>query len=160
MLSLTAQLVRVADASLKDAQVVAKNARRSLVRMGDDASGRAQALVAEIWSAPWMSFRRSSTRPTCGSEGTMPPGSTRVVSLHDTDARPIAKGRIGRPVEFGYKAQLVDNSDGIVLDHSVVIGNPPDAPMLVPSIRRASALFGRIPRAVTADRGYGKRNRR
>lgn len=28
-------------------------------------------------------------------------GSTRVVSLHDADARPVAKGRLGKPVEFG-----------------------------------------------------------
>jgi hypothetical protein len=27
-------------------------------------------------------------------------------------ARPIAKGRLGRPVEFGQKAQIVDNDDG------------------------------------------------
>jgi IS5 family transposase len=42
-----------------------------------------------------------------------------LVSLHEPDARPIAKGRLGRPVEFGYKAQVVDNDDGIVLDHTV-----------------------------------------
>ena len=34
--------------------------------------------------------------------GQMPSGATRIVSLHDTDARPIAKGRIGKPVEFGF----------------------------------------------------------
>jgi IS5 family transposase len=33
--------------------------------------------------------------------GTTPDGATRRVSLHDGDARPIAKGRLGRPVEFG-----------------------------------------------------------
>jgi len=33
--------------------------------------------------------------------GTMPDGATRKVSLHDPDARPIAKGRLGKPVEFG-----------------------------------------------------------
>jgi IS5 family transposase len=47
------------------------------------------------------------------------------VSLHDPHARPIRKGRLGKPVEFGYKfgykAQIADNDDGIVLDH----GNPP-----------------------------------
>jgi IS5 family transposase len=36
-------------------------------------------------------------------------GATRWVSLRDFDARLIAKGRLGKPVEFGYKAQLVDN---------------------------------------------------
>lgn len=41
-------------------------------------------------------------------------------------ARPIAKGRLGRPVEFGYKGQVLDNDDGVVLDHNVEEGNPPD----------------------------------
>src|SRR6476469_2163318 len=59
--------------------------------------------------------------------GTTPQGATRRVSLHDPDARPIAKGRLGKPVEFGYKAQLVDNEDGVVLDHDVQHGNPADA---------------------------------
>jgi len=35
-------------------------------------------------------------------------------------------------------------------------GNPPDAPMLVPAIERIKALFGRTPKAVTTDRGYGE----
>ena len=59
--------------------------------------------------------------------GTTPDGATRRVSLHDPDARPIRKGRLGKPVEFGHKAQVCDNDDGIVLDHDVQPGNPPDA---------------------------------
>jgi len=59
-------------------------------------------------------------------------------------------------VEFGYKAQVIDNADGIVLDHHVVTGNPPDAPMLVPAIARIKDRFGRAPKSVTADRGYGE----
>ncbi len=87
---------------------------------------------------------------------TTPAGATRVVSLHDPDARPITKGRLGRPVEFGYKAQIVDNEDGVIVDHTVEIGNPPDAPMLVPAIKRISRRAGRVPDVVTADRGYGE----
>ena len=52
--------------------------------------------------------------------GTIPDGATRQVSLHDPDARPIAKGRLGKPVEFGKKAQVCDNADGIVLDGELV----------------------------------------
>ena len=85
----------------------------------------------------------------------MPDGATRVVSLHDIQARPIAKGRLGKPVEFGYKAQVVDNADGVILDHTVEIGNPVDAPQLAPAIQRITRRTGRPPRAVTADRGYG-----
>lgn len=50
-------------------------------------------------------------------EGGQPDGAT-LVSLHEPDARPIRKGRLGKPVEFGYKAQVVDNTDGIVIDYS------------------------------------------
>jgi len=76
------------------------------------------------------------------------------VSLHEPDARPICKGRLGRPVEFGYKAQVLDNADGLVLDHSVHIGNPADTDLLRPAVARVTARFGRPPLLLTADRGY------
>ena len=86
--------------------------------------------------------------------GDQPPGATRLVSLHEPDARPIRKGRLGKPVEFGYKGQIVDNSDGLILDHSVHIGNPADNELLRPAIDRITAQFGGAPSLVTADRGY------
>jgi IS5 family transposase len=49
----------------------------------------------------------------------------------------------------------VDNDDGIVLDHTVEPGNPPDAPRLAPAVERITRRTGRAPRTVTADRGYG-----
>ena len=82
----------------------------------------------------------------------MPPAG----SAYDPDARPIAKGRLGKPVEFGHKAQLVDNDDGVVLDHTVEQGNPADAPQLAPAVKRIIKRTGRKPRTVTADRGYGE----
>jgi IS5 family transposase len=82
--------------------------------------------------------------------GAVPDGSKRIVSLHDTDVRPIRKGRLGKPVEFGQKV------DGIVLDLAVFEGNPADAPLLAPAIGRIAARFSRVTRAVTADRGYGE----
>ena len=83
-------------------------------------------------------------------------GATRQVSLHDPDARPIRKGRLGKPVEFGHKAQLVDNDDGIVLDHDVQPGNPADGPRLKPAVERLIGRTRAKPRTVTADRGYGE----
>jgi len=88
--------------------------------------------------------------------GTMPDGATRRVSLHEPDARPIAKGRLGKPVEFGYKAQVTDNDDGVILDHAVEQGNPADGPQLAPAVARVIKRTGTRPRTVTADRGYGE----
>ena len=155
VLVLTGELATITEASIKDAQVVATNARRALRRAGEGASGKASALVAELERTISVLERIvAQTRTRLGGE--VPDGSTRIVSLHDTDARPIAKGRLGRPVEFGYKAQVTDNTDGIVLDHRVEVGNPADAPMLGTAIGAIKERLGKVPRSVTADRGYGE----
>lgn len=153
--SITAELAVIAEAAAADARAVATNAGRSLRRAGADATGKASALVAEL-EATAAAVERIVVQTRVRLCGEVPDGSTRVVSLHDPDARPIAKGRLGKPVEFGYKAQVADNSDGVVLDYRLVKGNPADAPMLVPAIERIKARFGRAPKAVTADRGYGE----
>ena len=90
--------------------------------------------------------------------GQTPDGATRRVSLHDPDARPIRKGRLGKPVEFGHKAQIVEGDDGVIVDHNVEQGNPADAAQLVPAVKRISKRAGRPPRKVTADRGYGEKS--
>ena len=155
VLGLTGELATIAEAAIKDAQVVATNARRSLRRAGKGASGRAAALVTELERTIGVLDQVvAQTRSRLAGE--VPDGATRVVSLHDTDARPIRKGRLGKPVEFGYKAQVTDNVDGIVVDHRVEKGNAPDAPMLVPAVARVAARFNKVPKAVTADRGYGE----
>jgi IS5 family transposase len=51
---------------------------------------------------------------------------------------------------------VADNPDGVVLDYQVEVGNPLDAPLLAPAVERIAARAGRVPRAVTADRGYGE----
>jgi IS5 family transposase len=57
-------------------------------------------------------------------------------------------------VEFGYKAQLIDNEYGIVLDYDGQHGNPHDAATPNPSDRTRQQPAGWPPRTVTADRGY------
>jgi transposase, IS5 family len=59
-------------------------------------------------------------------------------------------------VEFGDKAQVADNADGVVLDYLVEVGNPAEAPLLVPAVERIIQQTGRVPGAATADRGDGE----
>jgi IS5 family transposase len=153
--AITGEMAAIAARAVVDARHVALNARRGLRRAGASASGKLAALVAELERTATL-LERVAAQTRVRLSGEVPDGSTRVVSLHDPDARPIAKGRLGKPVEFGYKAQVVDNADGVVVDHEVIMGNPPDAPMLVPAVARVKARFGRAPRAVAADRGYGE----
>jgi IS5 family transposase len=135
VLTLTGELATIAEATIKEAQNVAINARRGLRRVGARSSGKAASLVTELErTIGVLEAIVAQTRTRLAGE--VPDGATRVVSLHDTEARPIAKGRLGRPVEFGFKGQVVDNTDGVVLDHCVEMGNPHDARMLAPAIAR------------------------
>jgi IS5 family transposase len=149
------ELADIAAVAAAEARLVAVNASRTLARRGVAASGKAKALIADLdRTATLMEAIVAQTRVRLA--GGIPDGSSRIVSLHDPDARPIAKGRLGKPVEFGYKAQVSDNVDGIIVDYEVFKGNPPDAPMLAPAIERIKRRFGRAPKKVTADRGYGE----
>jgi len=154
VLAITSEMVTIAEAALADSVAVIRNARRKMSATGGQSCGQAVAALADLErTAALLAKVVAQTRLRVA--GGMPDGATRVVSYHDPDARPIAKGRIGKPVEFGYKAQIVDNTDGLIVDHEVILGNPSDAPLLAPAVRRVKARFGRPPRAVTADRGYG-----
>jgi len=170
---ITGELAGLAERAAADAQRLLANARRALRR----AQAKAEQLAAAGGHDPAAGRRRGRLRRAVNDltdlldatrrivaqarlrvAGITPDGATRRVSLHEPDARPIAKGRLGKPVEFGYKAQVVDNDDGVVLDHTVEQGNPPDAPQLVPAVQRISARTRRRPRTVTADRGYGEKS--
>ena len=130
--AINAEMADLAEAALAEARRVAANAARSLRQAGSDASGKALALVADLQTTADL-LERVVAQTRLRLSGTTPDGATRVVSLHDPDARPIAKGRLGKPVEFGYKAQVIDNVDGIVLDYAVYMGNPGDAALLAPT---------------------------
>jgi transposase, IS5 family len=148
------ELAGIAERAVTEAKAVARNAYRKLGKTG---SARCKAWITELERlAERVQIVADQTRMRMA--GAMPDGANRLVSLHDPDARPIRKGRLGKPVEFGYKAQVVDNQDGVVVDHNVEIGNPADAPMLAPAIKRIKKRTGKAPGAVTADRGYGDKS--
>jgi transposase, IS5 family len=155
VLAVTGELADLTEASIAEAAAVLANARRYARRQGAAANGRLAAAIGELDTILGRSGRIvAQTRTRLAGQPV--DSATRLVSLHDADARPIVKGRLGKPVEFGYKAQVIDNHDGVVLDHSVHRGNPPDAPLLAPAVTRIKTVLGRPPRAATADRGYGE----
>jgi IS5 family transposase len=151
----TGELADLAESAVRDAAAVIRNGKRALRRVSGQTRGRLRRAINDLDTIVARTQRVvAQTRSRLA--GVMPESNTRLVSLHDTDARPIRKGRLGKPVEFGYKAQLVDNADGVILDHNVEIGNPADAPQLAPAIDRIARRVARTPRTVTADRGYGE----
>jgi len=144
VLAITGELAELAAAAVAEAtKVLNYQARRRRVR-------RMLADLAVLVERTGRVIDQARIRVS----GDQPPGATRLVSLHEPDARPIRKGRLGKPVEFGYTAQVVDNPDGLIVDHSVHVGKPSDTDLLRPAIERINARLGVVPSLVTADRGY------
>jgi IS5 family transposase len=145
VMAINARMARAASEAVGEARRVAVNARRRLRQLGTAAPLRLESLAhdLEVTAERVARIVRQTRQRLAGS---VPEGATRLVSLHDPDARPIRKGRLGKPVEFGYKAQVVDNEDGIVLDHAVFIGNPPDAPCSSPPFNASASWLTMSPK--------------
>jgi IS5 family transposase len=156
----TGQLADLAGKAAAQAAAVLRNGRRALPKA---LSGRMRGRLRRALDELSVTIERTATiisRTRTRLAGQIPDGAARLVSLHDPDARPIRKGRIDRPLEFDFKAQVTDNDDGIILDYNLEYGAAPDGPQLAPAVQRISRRTGRVPGAVTADRGYGQGSRR
>ena len=169
---ITGELADLAQATVRDAQRLLVNARRALRQarakaaklaeagVHDAAAGRRRGRLARAVND--LSNLLEATEQIIGQTrqriaGITPDGASRVVSLHDRDARPIAKGRLGKPVEFGHKAQIVDNDDGIVLDHTCGAGQSTRRAATGPGGEAGHQTRGR---SHTADRHRRPRLRR
>jgi len=151
VLAITGELADLAESCVDQAKRVLLNARRA----GDRPVRRLRQILADLdHLIDAVSQVIAQTRLRLA--GHTPPAKTRRVSLCDDDARPIRKGSLATPTQFGYTGQVTDNRDGIVVDYEIEPGMPPDAPRLVPAVERVIALTGQVPTAVTADRGYGQ----
>ena len=84
----------------------------------------------------------------------------RIVSLADPDARPIRKGKIGKPTEFGYVSQLAEVTEhtrpgarGLILPASHQLGNPSENTLLPGTVAELVRL-GIKPREIALDGGF------
>jgi IS5 family transposase len=78
----------------------------------------------------------------------------RIVSFHDSEARPIRKGKLNKAVEFGRTLQLVQDSSGVIVHYELYTGNPSDRTELLSVLRQAKTTVGIKPQELAADRGY------
>jgi transposase, IS5 family len=84
----------------------------------------------------------------------------RLVSLADPDARPIRKGKLGKPTEFGYVVQLAEVTEhtrrgarGLILPASSQIGARNESELLDATVSEIDRLKRR-PRELAFDGGF------
>ncbi len=144
----TGELRRLVRAAVRQARRVLRNAKKRSRRAGKQGQLAAAALSREIELAERVV---EQTGQRLAGQTNIP---DRLVSLCDLDARPIRRGRLQKPTEFGYKVALADTPEGFIAAHDVHVGAPSDTETLEPVIRKAKAVGMRI-RTVLADRGFG-----
>jgi len=111
--------------SAREAQRLAAQAKASARGRGAQAKLRAATKLEEL-AARCLKVAEQMDRRARGLKIT-----DRLVSLADPDARPIRKGKLGKPTEFGYVAQICEVTEntrkgarGFILPAGHAPGNP------------------------------------
>jgi hypothetical protein len=86
--------------------------------------------------------------------------TNRLISIFDPDARPIRKGKLGKPNEFGFVTQICEVTEntktgarGLVIPATTEIGNPSEDTLLPDTVAELKRL-GISPREVALDGGF------
>ena len=78
----------------------------------------------------------------------------KVYSLHEPQVTCIAKGKRGKPNEYGSKISISIDKNGFVVTHQEYDYNVGDNTTLEAAVSGWECATGRVPKSLAADRGY------
>jgi len=154
VLKLTAETGELLERSIKEARRLAKVARRKARGRGAKRKLKAAAAMEE-WADRCEKVARQIRQRVAGE-----PIKDRIGSLFDPDARPIRKGKLGKPNEFGFVSQLAEVTEntkrgarGLILPASTALGNPAEDTLLPGTVAELQRLAISV-REVAVDGGF------
>jgi len=154
VLKLTARTGELLEESIAETRRLVVIARRRAIGRGARAKLRAAAQLEEL--ADRCEKVASQIKQRVAGE----PIKDRLVSLADTDARPIRKGKLGKPNEFGYVAQIAEVTEntkrgarGLIVPAATAIGNPGEDTLLPATVAELKRL-GISPKEIALDGGF------
>lgn len=164
MLALTGESGRLLQRSVREARAVAGEARRqaqALTRSRkQSARRRAARLLASAERLETLAERSEKVVGQIGRRLAGEPIKDRLVSLFDPDARPIRKGKLGKPTGFGDVEQLAEatantkpGAGGFILPPASMPGNPGENELLPQTVAELQRL-GLSPKQVALDGGF------
>jgi IS5 family transposase len=154
VLALTKKTGELLELSIAETRRLVRVARRRARGRGAQAKLNAAARLEEL--ADRCEKVSGQIRQRVAGE----PIKDRLVSLADPDARPIRKGKLGKPNEFGYVNQLCEVTEntrrgarGLILPPATQVGNPGEDTLLPDTIKELTRL-GISPKEVALDGGF------
>ena len=156
VIELNAKAGRAMARSVREARRLAAQVRASARGRGAQAKLRAAGRIEQLAARAERVGRQIEAR-LAGE-----PITDRLVSLADPDARPIRKGKLGKPNEFGYVAQVAEvtqntrrGARGYVLPAPSAVGNAGENTLLPDTVSELERLRLR-PREVALDGAFGQ----
>jgi transposase, IS5 family len=154
VLELTEQTGQLLERSIREARKLAKTARTKARGRGAaakiKAAGQLEQLADHCEKVAEQIRKRVKGQPI----------SDRLVSIADPDARPIRKGKLGKPNEFGYVSQICEITEhtergtrGLIIATSNRIGNPAED-MLLPDTLSELTWLNIRPREIALDGAF------
>jgi IS5 family transposase len=157
VLRLTGEAGRLLERSLGEARRLTERARRSARGRGAQRKLRAATALERLVER----CERVAGQIRARLRGERI--SDRLVSLADPDARPIRKGKQGKPTEFGYVVQIAEvtpntkpGARGLILPPASRPGNPGEN-QLLPDTATQLERLGLSPSEVALDGGFQTR---
>jgi len=153
-LRLTGEAGQLVERSMRQARRVAEHLRRR-------ARGRgAQAKLVAARRIEQLADRASVVAQQIRQRLAGQKITNRLVSLADPDARPIRKGKLRQPTEFGYVVQLAElcentrrGARGLIVPAATQIGSP-NEPDLLPTTAAELRRLNLRPRELALDGGF------
>ena len=164
VLRLTGETGKLLTASAREARALAAEARRKAAGKARAGGAQAKRKAARILAAAErldeLAGRCEKVAAQIVKRLAGEPIRDRLVSLFDPDARPIRKGKLGKPTEFGYVEQLSEvtpntkrGARGFILPPASAPGNPGENELLPTTVGELERL-GLSPREVALDGGF------
>jgi len=154
VLKLTAKTGELLELSISETRQMAATARRRARGRGAKTKLKAAAKLEQLADRCERVAEQIKLR-VAGE-----PITDRLISLSDPDARPIRKGKLGKPNEFGYVTQLAEVTEntkrgarGLILPPATARGNPGEDALLPDTIAELKRL-GLSPREIALDGGF------
>ena len=154
VLALTEQTGELLERSITEARKLANAARGKARGRGAAAKVKAAAQLEEI--ADRCEKVAAQIRQRVKGEAI----TDRLVSISDPDARPIRKGKLGKPNEFGFVSQICEITEhtrrgarGLIIQASTRLGNPAEDTLLPDTLGELTRL-GIRPREIALDGGF------
>ena len=164
VLALAGETGRLLAVSVREARKLAAEARVKAQVLACSRTAKARERAAWILAATerleTLAERSERVVAQIGKRLAGEPIKDRLVSFFDPDARPIRKGKLGRPTEFGYVEQLAEvtpntkpGARGFILPPAGRPGNPGEHELLPTTVKELQRL-GLSPREVALDGGF------